>query len=96
MIYHPDPDDYWRWTCAGLRRLVADAQLQVIRFEGIMGLAGTGLQLLQAAWYQRVPRPLRPVMALIFQSAIAVADLLEREESRELNALVFALVAAKS
>ena len=25
--YHPDPVDYWRWTCAGLRRIVSGLQL---------------------------------------------------------------------
>jgi SAM-dependent methyltransferase len=95
MVYHPDPVDYWRWTCAGLRRAVEDAGLEIERFEGVMGLSATGLQLFQDAWYWRLPRPLRPLLALSLQTAIAVADRLERPESRELNALVFALVARR-
>jgi SAM-dependent methyltransferase len=95
MVYHPDPDDYWRWTCAGLHRVVEQAGLRVVRFEGIMGLAATGLQLVQDAWYWRLPRPLRAPYALVMQTAIRVADRLERQESRDLNALVFALVAER-
>jgi SAM-dependent methyltransferase len=95
MVYHPDPEDYWRWTCAGLRRAVEQAGLEVVRFEGIMGLAATGLQLVQDAWYWRLPRLLRPLLALVLQSAIKVADRLEPRESRDRNALVFALVARK-
>src|SRR4051794_11572632 len=95
MVYHPDPDDYWRWTCAGLRRAVTQAGLEVQRFEGVMGLTATGLQLVQDAWYWRLPRPLRPVVALLMQTAIRVAERFEPRESRDLNALVFALVARK-
>jgi SAM-dependent methyltransferase len=95
MVYHPDPDDYWRWTCAGLRRAVSDAGLEIVRFEGIMGLAASGLQLFQDAAYGRMPRPLRPMLALCMQSLVALVDRLQGRESRRLNALVFALVAEK-
>ena len=95
MVYHPDPVDYWRWTCAGLRRAVEQAGFEVVRFEGIMGLAATGLQLVQDAVSPRAPRWLRPAICLIMQSMVAVSDRVERPESRNLNALVFALVAEK-
>jgi SAM-dependent methyltransferase len=95
MVYHPDPDDYWRWTCAGLQRAVRDAGFEVVRFEGIMGLAASGLQLFQDAAYGRLPRPLRPAFALVVQALIALVDRLQGRESRQRNALVFALVAEK-
>lgn len=95
MVYHPDPVDYWRWTCAGLRRAVEQAGFEVVRFEGIMGMAATGLQLVQDAACYRAPRRLRPAICLIMQSMVAVSDRVERPESRNLNALVFALVAEK-
>lgn len=95
MVYHPDPDDYWRWTCAGLRYAVEQAGLTVVRFEGIMGLGASGLQLLQDGVYFRLPGALRSVVALVFQTLIAIVDRVERQSSRDLNALVFALVAVK-
>jgi len=95
MVYHPDPVDYWRWTCSGLRRAVEQAGFDVVRFEGIMGLGASGLQLVQDAAYHRVPRRLRPTLCLIMQSLVALTDRLEHRESRDLNALVFALVAEK-
>lgn len=94
MVYHPDPVDYWRWTCAGLRRSVGLAGLHVVRFEGIMGLTATGLQLVQDAWYWRLG-PLRHALALVMQTLIRIAERLEPDDARELNALVFALVAEK-
>jgi SAM-dependent methyltransferase len=95
MVYHPDPDDYWRWTCAGLRRIVVEAGLEVERFEGIMGLGATGLQLFQDAVYWRLPRYARDVFALVIQSVIRLVDRVESAESRRYNALVFALLAQR-
>ena len=57
--YHPDPVDYWRWTCAGLRRIVVAEGFEVERFEGIVGMGATGLQLFQESIYYRHPA-LRP------------------------------------
>jgi SAM-dependent methyltransferase len=95
FAYHPDPDDYWRWTCAGLQKAVRHAGFEIVRFEGIMGLGASGLQLFQDAALGRVPRPLRPAFALVVQTLIALVDRLQGPESRRLNALVFALVAEK-
>ena len=95
MVYHPDPDDYWRWTCAGLQRAVADAGFEVERFEGIMGLGATGLQLFQDAIYWRLPRLVRSAFALTVQSAIRLVERLEDPVTRRQNALVFALVARR-
>ena len=39
MVYHPDPVDYWRWTCAGLRRAVDEAGL---RDRALRGHHGAG------------------------------------------------------
>lgn len=95
MVYHPDPVDYWRWTCAGLQRAVTSAGFEIRRFEGIMGLAATGLQLFQDAIYWQVPRLARPAIALLLQSLMALADRFQSAESRRLNALVFVLVVEK-
>jgi SAM-dependent methyltransferase len=95
MVYHPDPVDYWRWTGAGLQRAVEGAGFEVSRFEGIMGLGATGLQLVQDAVYWRLPRPLRPVLALVMQALIRVADRMQSPAGRRMNALVFALVATR-
>lgn len=95
MVYHPDPVDLWRWTGEGLQRAVRDAGLEVERVEGIMGLGATGLQLVQDAYYWRLPAPLRPAFAFVVQLLARLADRLETREARRLNALVFALVARK-
>lgn len=95
FVYHPDPIDLWRWTCAGLRHVVEQAGFEVVRFEGIIGPVATGLQLVQDATYCRLPARLRPIYALVIQTLARVADRLESQESRDLNGSVFALIAAR-
>lgn len=95
MIYHPDPVDLWRWTGEGLRRVVADAGFAIVHFEGVMGMGATGVQFLQDAILRRLPRLLRPPLALLMQTVAELVDRLDDSESRALNALVFALVAEK-
>lgn len=92
FVYHPDPIDLWRWTCEGLRRIVEDAGFEVVRFEGIIGLAATGLQLLQDALTSRMPERWVGRMALLMQPIIAFVDRFETLRSLGYNAQVFALV----
>jgi SAM-dependent methyltransferase len=94
MVYHRDPVDYWRWTGEGLQRIVSEAGLRIVRFEGVMGLAATGLQLFQDGTHHKVPRPLQRVYFWVMQSLVAAFDR-QSDASRADNALVFALIAVK-
>lgn len=94
FMYHPDPDDYWRWTCAGLQRAVRSAGFEIERLEGIIGPLATGLQMTQDSVYWRLPRLLRPIFAFVMQSLIALADR-ESPERRRLDASIFAVIASK-
>lgn len=95
FIYHPDPVDYWRWTGAGLQRAIESAGFEVVAFEGIIGLVPTGLQLVQDGIYWHLPRPLRPLFALVMQALIKFTDRLHGPQSREWNAQVYGVVARK-
>ena len=95
MVWHPDPVDFWRWTCEGLRRVVGEAGFDVRRFEGIMGLGATGLQFFQDAVLWKLPRPAQPPVALVMQALIGLVDRLQGDESKRMNALVFGLVAER-
>ena len=95
FVYHPDPDDYWRWTPAGLRRAVGAAGFEVERSEGIIGLGATGLQLFQDAFYYELPRRLRPAFALVMQTLIRLVDRIKHQRGREYDAQVLAVVARK-
>lgn len=93
MVYHPDPVDFWRWTGAGLRRQIEDAGLRVMHAEGIMGLTAVGIQFVQDGIYWRMPQRVRPLVALVFQSLVALADRLDSAQDRASNAMVFAVIA---
>lgn len=95
FIYHPDPEDYWRWTGAGLQRAATDAGFRIVRFEGMIGLLPTGLQLVQDAIYWHLPRLLRVPFAWLMQGLIALGDHLHGDESRRYNAQVYGVVAEK-
>jgi SAM-dependent methyltransferase len=95
MVYHPDPVDYWRWTSSGLKEAVSRTGFDVTHFEGIMGLAATGFQFIQDAWYYRLPAALRPLLALTLQTLAALADRFDSAANRRLNSMVFVVVAAK-
>ena len=95
MTYHPDPEDLWRWTADGLRRVVADAGFAVERLEGVMGVTATGVQFVQHGLLDRLPRALHRPVAFVFQALVALADRLDTDDGRRRNALVFALVAER-
>lgn len=95
MVYHPDPVDYWRWTAAGLRHAVQLVGLEVREFCGVMGLAATGLQLLQDGLFGRLPHRLRNLFTGFMQLLVAWADRVDTPANRALNALVFVVIAEK-
>jgi SAM-dependent methyltransferase len=71
--YHPDPEDYWRFTHSGLQRLIEQAGLRCERVEPALA-AGTGMhrilvEFLAGMAARLVPRTYRPVkgiMAILF------------------------------
>lgn len=93
--YHPDPDDYWRWTCDGLRSIVSDSGFEVIDFQGILGPEATALQLLQDATFKRIPQSLRRHYFRYMQWRIRRADQRCDVDSRNRDACVYLLVARK-
>jgi SAM-dependent methyltransferase len=95
MYYHPDPEDYWRWTSAGLTKLVEDAGLEVAEVRGVMGLGSAALQLLQWATLGHVPRALRRPYTMLTQALIAASDRRYSDQSRIYNALVLGVRAVK-
>jgi SAM-dependent methyltransferase len=96
MYYHPDPVDYWRWTCAGLTRDLEAAGLDVVEMRGIMGLASAAVQLFQHATTMKVPQRLRRPYVALSQALVARLDRAYSEESRLANALVLAVRAQRT
>jgi SAM-dependent methyltransferase len=88
-MYHPDPVDYWRWTKAGLRKVIEEAGFQVESVRGVMNLASTGLQLFQDGLASNVPSPLLPIFYYVVQRVVGLLDKLGSDESRNRDACIF-------
>jgi SAM-dependent methyltransferase len=95
MVFHPSPQDYWRWTRPGLERVLGRAGFRLLHFEGVFGVASTGLMLAHVAVDPRLPGPLRLGVALCVQALIAIAERIQSPEMRNGDAMIFALVAER-
>jgi len=61
--YHPGPEDYWRFSRAGIRRLVEQAGLECVRVEPAVG-AGTGLYRIAVEFFAGIPARILPALYL--------------------------------
>jgi SAM-dependent methyltransferase len=93
--YHPDPVDLWRWTGEGLRRELENAGFEILRFHGVIGLAASGLQLVQDAISYQIPGRWVPWLALLFQPLVALLDRFADPDNLSYNAQVFAVVGVR-
>lgn len=93
--YHPTPNDYWRWTSAGLRKIVEQEGYKINSFFGIMGLAASGMQLLQDAILLKLPKIMVPLFALLMQTGIRLFDKIHSQAQRNRDASVYVVLVQK-
>jgi SAM-dependent methyltransferase len=93
--YHPDPFDYWRWTSAGLRRIVEETGFIVVSFRGVLGAQAAALQLWQESVTPRIPKKLQPLFHRYMQWRIQRADERCSDVERDRDASVYVLVAKR-
>jgi SAM-dependent methyltransferase len=61
--YHPGPEDYWRFSRAGMKRLIEQAGLACVRLEPAVG-AGTGMYRIAVEFFAGFPARLLPALYL--------------------------------
>jgi SAM-dependent methyltransferase len=61
--YHPGPEDYWRFSRAGMQRLLAQAGLECRRLEPAVG-AGTGMYRITVEFFAALPARMLPALYL--------------------------------
>jgi len=93
--HHPHPCDLHRWTAEGLGRLLATHGFEVRELRGVMGLAPTGLLLLQDALVMKLPRLLRRPVAAMCQPLLLGFDRLHSDAERQRDAAVYLAVAER-
>lgn len=89
FFFHPDPVDYWRWTGAGLRKVVEDAGLRATRFEGVFGSGAVGLQFALDAVLPKLPRAVRGLACRTMHPFISYVDDHQSADAKRLNAAVY-------
>jgi SAM-dependent methyltransferase len=94
-FYHPTPNDYWRWTSAGLRKTIEDEGFTITSFFGIMGLAASGVQLIQDAIIHKLPGFLKPLFACIMQFKIMLYNKINSQTQRNRDASLYVVLAQK-
>jgi hypothetical protein len=92
--YHPDPNDYWRWTIDGLKLQIQRGGFEIIDVKGVFGPESYSLQLWQDSTCDRLPLRLRPLYFFFFQTIIGV---IERRQPDKLStdASVYIVLARK-
>jgi SAM-dependent methyltransferase len=94
-LYHPTPNDYWRWTGAGLRKVIEREKFNINSFTGILGLTASGLQLFQDGILFKLPGFLVPVWSVIMQAFIALFNKLHSQAQRDRDGALYVVVAQK-
>jgi len=94
-FYHPTPNDYWRWTSAGLRKVIEAEGFEIQSFTGVLGLTAAGVQLFQDGILFKLPKFLRPVWAVLMQFKIWLADKLHSQIQRDRDAALYVVIARK-
>ena len=95
FVYHPDPEDNWRWTSNGLRRQIQAAGFEVVGIEGLIGPAAAAVQFLQDTTWHRVPRPFRKVYVALFQTFVGLLDSRYTTTGRIRDAWVYSTLSKK-
>jgi SAM-dependent methyltransferase len=94
-LYHPTPNDYWRWTSSGLKKEIQDQGFEIIQFEGILGLCGTGLHLFQDSILFKLPKILVAPWSFIMQGLIFLFDKIHSQDQRNRDGAMYVVLARK-
>jgi len=94
-LYHPTPNDYWRWTSTGLRKIIEEEGFEIIHFEGILGLSATGLQLFQDGILFKLPSWLKGIWSFLLQRIIWLMDKIHTQAQRDRDGAMYVVLAKK-
>jgi SAM-dependent methyltransferase len=93
-VYHPDPNDYWRWTSAGLKKIIEEAGFSIEKMYSVQSLPSISIQLWQDATLSKIPRIFKEIYVLINQLMMEFIDRRLGDKFND-NAGVFIVVAKK-
>jgi SAM-dependent methyltransferase len=92
--YHPDPEDYWRWTRQGLERQLSLCGFDVIETHSVVSGLGASLTMLSQFLSHALPTKIRPAFHAVSQMFLkALERLVARYPWRD--AAVYVVVARR-
>lgn len=94
-MFHPDPTDFWRWTSAGLQKIIEQEGFEIVYFRGIISRMAMGVQLFQDGLIFKLPEVFRSFFSILLQPLIAFFDLFSSQEAKDKDACTYVLVARK-
>ncbi len=92
--YHPDPNDYWRWTWAGLKKIIEESGFVIEKMYSVQSLPSISIQLWQDSTLHKIPIFLRKLYVLINQLFMEFIDKKKGDGFSD-DAGVFIVVAKK-
>ncbi len=92
-LYHPVPNDYWRWTHQGLRREIELAGFEIVSMRSIESLTSCAVHLWELGTMGKLPRGIRHLYIWIMQGIITTIERLRRNKELSANAVVYVVLA---
>jgi SAM-dependent methyltransferase len=94
--FHPDPNDYWRWTSQGLKEVIKRNGFEIISFEGIMNIRSVALQYFQDKTRSKLKfKILITAFTFLIQQLIALNERLSTKKNDD-NAIYVVLAKKNS
>jgi SAM-dependent methyltransferase len=94
-IYHPDPVDYWRWTSAGLQKIITLHGFNIVECTGVMGLSATSIHLFQDSILCKLPAFFKKPFIIVMQSIIRLIDKTQKQSDKNTDSSVYFIIAKK-
>lgn len=91
-VYHPSPQDFWRWTSAGLQKLLEDNQFKVLSFTGVMGMMPAALQIFQDQLRRHLPVFLSRIFTTLMQTLVGWTDRMHSAAARNRDAMIYVVL----
>jgi SAM-dependent methyltransferase len=95
--YHPQPEDLWRWTGPGLRRLLERSGYRVVSQVPVVSAPAAAMTMLSQYAAEALPGRLRPAWHWVSQIVVGITERFSRVlGSTPEDAALFVVVAERS
>ena len=93
--YHPDPEDFWRWTSAGLKKILENHGFILLDCTGAVGIPAVSIRLWQDSVQFLIPEKTRPILFYMLQKLMALIDKRTPQVNKDKDASFYTAVAVK-